>query len=96
MMKKLITKVKEFLKGEKYSNIPENTEMPGNIAKPASKTSYTVEEDEYGYKHYKKDGITHKLSGPAIIYRSGAVKYYIDGVELSEERHAEYYLNCNL
>jgi len=44
-MKKLITKVKEFLKGEKYSNVPGNTEMPGNITKPASKTSYTVEED---------------------------------------------------
>ena len=95
-MKKLITKVKEFLKGKKYSNVPGNTEMPGNTAKPASKTSYTIEEDEYGYKHYKKDGVTHKLSGPAIIYRSGAVKYYIDGVEFSEERHAEYYLNCNL
>ena len=95
-MKKIITKVKEFLKGEKYSNVPGNTEMPGNITKPASKTSYTVEEDEYGYKHFKKDGVTHKLSGPAIIYRSGAVKYYVDGVELSEEQHAENYLNCNL
>jgi len=95
-MKKLITKVKEFLKGEKNNNQTENTEMHVNTIKPASKTSYTVEEDEYGYKHYKKDGLTHKLSGPAIIYRSGSVKYYIDGVELTEEQHAENYLNCNL
>ena len=45
------------------------------------------------YKHYKKDGLTHKLSGPAIIYRSGTVKYFIEGVELSEADHSEHYLN---
>ena len=42
---------------------------------------YTVESDEYGYIHYKKNGLSHNTNGPAIIYRSGAVKYYTDGIE---------------
>lgn len=87
-MMTLINILANIVRGTKYKNTPEYKEKKSNTL-----PKYTIEEDEYGYKHYKKDGLTHKLSGPAIIYRSGTVKYYIEGVELSEEDHAEHYLN---
>lgn len=86
-MRTLINILADIVRGSKYRNTYEYKE------KGIDQPKYTIEEDEYGYKHYKKDGLTHKLSGPAIIYRSGTVKYFIEGVELSEADHAEHYLN---
>ena len=87
-MRTLINVLANIVRGKKYSNTHEYKEKGGNTP-----PTHSVEEDEYGYKHYKKNGLTHKLSGPAIIYRSGTVKYFIEGVELSEADHAEHYCN---
>lgn len=80
--------VKEVLK---YRNTDQYRGMEKNNAK---NISYTVEADEYGYRHYKKGrkGIewTHRIEGPAIIYRSGTVKYFIDGQEYTEAEHQNY------
>ena len=57
-MRTLINILADIVRGSKYRNTYEYKEKGINQPK------YTVEEDEYGYKHYKKDGLTHKLSGP--------------------------------
>lgn len=83
-MKKLISILANIVRGQKYKNTPKNKEMKGNKEK-----KYHVEVDEQGYRHYKKNGETHRLHGPAIIYRSGYSKYFIEGKELSKEEHSE-------
>ena len=84
-MKKLINKVLNLVKVSKYSNTAKYNQEEVNTDKPSLK--YDVEADEQGYRHYKKNGVTHRLNGPAIIYRSGASKYFIEGVELTEAEH---------
>ncbi|MDB4396114.1 hypothetical protein N9Z65_00715 [bacterium] len=58
--------------------------------KDKKSSKYTIEEDEQGYKHYRKNGESHRVDGPAITYRSGATKYFIEGRELSFEQHAKF------
>lgn len=90
----LLQALAKIIKKEKYKNTPQIQQE--NVPKP----QYTIEEDQYGYMHFKKDGITHNINGPAIIYRSGACKYYINGIEFSPEMHKIYrrrylrYRNC--
>lgn len=83
-MRTLINILANIVRGQKYSNTQQYKEMKGNKEK-----KYQVEVDEQGYRHYKKNGETHRLHGPAIIYRSGYSKYFIEGKELSEEEHSE-------
>ena len=81
-MKKVINTLVNILKGSKYTNTPQYEEDTTQTS-----TKYTVETDEYGYSHFKKNGLSHRIAGPAITYRSGATKYYLEGEELSEEEH---------
>jgi hypothetical protein len=80
----LLRALAKILKRGKYKNTTQIQQE--NVSKP----QYTFEEDQYGYKHFKKDGVTHNIVGPAIIYRSGTCKYYINGIEFSPEMHKIY------
>ena len=45
--------------------------------------------DEYGNKRYYKNKLLHRVDGPAIEYISGDKCWCLNGLEMSEEEHAE-------
>ena len=69
----------------KYRNTKQYRGMKKNTGK-----TYQVIADNEGYRHYKRNGLTHRAEGPAIIYRSGVEKYFIDDVEYTEHQHKKY------
>ena len=66
-----------------------NTKQYRGMKKNKGRT-YQVIADNDGYRHYKRDGLTHRVDGPAIIYRSGVEKYFVDDVEYTEHQHKKY------
>lgn len=42
-----------------------------------------------GGEYWNLDGHSHRLGGPAVIYPSGSVTYYLNGILYMKDQHGQ-------